>query len=73
MLLSMNDTFRPRNQADCDHANALREYEAAHKVWMNTSIFQPATVREEVTRSKNEARAKYEAAYMAANPTHILL
>lgn len=69
----VNDTFRPRNQADCDHANALREYEAAHKTWMNTSIFQPETVRNEVTRTKNEARAKYEAAYKAANPTHILL
>jgi len=69
----MNDTFRARNQADCDHANALREYEAAQRVWMNTSIFQPEAVRDQVTRTKNEAWAKYEKAYMAANPTHILL
>ena len=38
----MNDTFRPRNQAECDHANTLREYESAHKVWMNTSVFTEA-------------------------------
>lgn len=67
----MNDTFKPRNQADCDHANALREYESAHKVWMNTSVFTYAG--KEAKRIKDEARAKYEAAYMAANPSHILL
>lgn len=72
-MRTLSDTYRPKTQADCDHANALREYEAAHKVWMNTSIFQPQVVRDEVTRTKNEARAKYEAAYLAANPTHILL
>lgn len=67
----MNDTFRPRNQADCDHANALREYEAAHRIWMNTSVFTDAG--KAAKRAKDEAREKYAAAYMAANPTHILL
>lgn len=70
-MLNMNDTFKPRNQADSDHANALREYEAAHKVWMNTSVFTDAG--KEAQRIKDEARAKYEVAYMTANPTHILL
>ena len=69
----MNDRFTPRNQADCDLANALREYETAHKRWMDTSIFRPAAERGTVTMRKNEARDKYEKAYKAANPTHILI
>lgn len=67
----MNDRFIPRNQADCDHANALREYEAAHKVWMNTSVFTHAG--KESKRLKDQARIKFEAAYMTANPTHIIV
>jgi len=51
--------------------DALLEYEAAHGVWMNTSVFTDAG--KEAKRIKDAARAKYEAAYMSANPTHILL
>ena len=66
----MNDTFRPRNQAECDHANALREFEAAHKVWMNTSVFTEAG--KEAKRVKEAARAKYVSAVKAAHPTWIV-
>ena len=69
MLLSMNNTFCPRNQTDCDHANALREYEAAHKVWMNTSVFTDAGHIAKV--NKEAARERYETALetaLAANP-----
>lgn len=67
----LSDTYRPKNQQDCDLCNALREYEAAHARWMNTSIFTDEG--KEAKRIKDEAKARYEAAYMAANPTHILL
>jgi hypothetical protein len=60
----MNDTFRPRNQAECDHANTLREYEAAHKVWMNTSVFTEAG--RIAKANKEAARDRYETA-LAAN------
>ena len=60
----MNATFSPKNQAECDEVNALRNYEAAHKVWMDTSVF--ADNAKEVTRIKDEARAEYEAAYQQA-------
>jgi hypothetical protein len=49
----------------------LREYEAAHKVWMNTSTFTEAG--QIAKANKNEARDKYEKAYLLANPSHILL
>lgn len=48
----------------------LREYEAAHKVWMSTSIFQPKEVRESVRLALDRASANYKLAYEAANPTH---
>jgi len=51
--------------------DALREYEAAHEVWMNTSVFTEAG--KEAKRVKDIARTKYEAAYQAVYPTHILL
>lgn len=60
----MNDTFRPKNQAECDHANTLREYEAAHKVWMNTSVFTEAG--RIAKANKEAARERYETA-LAAN------
>jgi len=56
----MNDTFRPKNQAECDHANTLREYEAAHKVWMNTSVFTEAG--RIAKANKEAARERYETA-----------
>lgn len=66
----MNDTFRPRNQADCDHANALREYEAAHKVWMNTSVFTDAG--KEAKRLLGDAREKLNTTTKAAHPDWIV-
>lgn len=58
-------------QTNCPLTNALREYEAAHAAWMDTPMHTEAG--REVKRVKDAARAKYEAAYLAANPTHILL
>ena len=66
----MNMIYRAVTETECNHVNALREYEAAHKVWMNTSVFTDAG--KEAKRIKDEARAKYESAYQVANPTHIL-
>ena len=66
----MNDTFRPRNQADCDHANALREYEAAHKVWMNTAVHTDAG--QQAKRILDAARLKFTTAVKAAHPTWIV-
>ncbi len=62
----MNDSFKPRNQADCDHANALREYEAAHKVWMNTPVHTEAGQR--ARYEKDCARDKYTKAVKASHP-----
>lgn len=63
-----DDRFTPRNQADCDHANALRDYERAHAAWMNTPIHTDAG--KAALAAKNTAREAYLAAYQAANPTH---
>ena len=51
--------------------DSLREYEAAHETWMSTSVFTDAgrAARE----NKDKARERYENAYRAANPSHILL
>lgn len=69
--MQTHDSWKPKNQLDCDHWNALREYEAANKVWMNTSVFTDAG--KEAKRLNDLARTKYEIAYTAANPAHILL
>ena len=37
----------------------LREYEKAHAVWMNTSIFDPLKVRIEVAMRLEVARTAY--------------
>lgn len=66
----MNDIFRPTNQAECDHANALSEYEAAHKVWMNTSVFTEAGKQAKL--ALDAARQKYSAAVKAAHPSWIV-
>lgn len=58
-------------QAECDHANALREYESAHKVWMNTSVFTEAG--KEAKRVLTEKRKQYIAAVEAAHPTWIVM
>lgn len=50
---------------------SLRAYEAAHRRWMNTSVFTP-----EGQRAKDElktARAEYEAEMRKANPSTIIL
>lgn len=52
-----------RTQAWCDVANTLREFEAAHKVWMNTSVFTDAG---RIARdNKNDAMARYDSAVAA--------
>ncbi len=66
------DTFRPKSQAECDHANTLREYEAAHRVWMNTSIFDAPATRDAAKRNLDTARANYVAAVKSAHPTWIV-
>lgn len=48
----------------------LRAYEAAHAVWMNTSVFTKAG--EVAKAKKDEASALYMAAYRAHFPTHII-
>lgn len=66
----LSDIYRPKTQADCDHANALREYEAIHKRYMNTSVFTEAgrLVKIEL----QAAREKLIAAVEAAHPTWIV-
>lgn len=65
------DKFIPRNQADCDQANALRDYEIANKLWMNTSVFTDAG--REAKAQLSIARSKYVAAVEAAHPTWIVM
>lgn len=50
----------PKTQAECDHLNAMRDYEAAHKVWMNTSIFSPEGIA--AKKALREADLIYTAA-----------
>lgn len=66
----MNGRFIPKNQADCDHANTLRDYEAAHKAWMNTNIFTDAGKL--AKQRLDVARENYIAAVKAAHPTWIV-
>lgn len=66
----ISDTYRPKNQAECDHANALREYEAAHKVWMNTSVFTDAG--KQAKYNLDVARDTLNKAVKAAHPTWII-
>ena len=51
--------------------DTLREYEAAHQEWMDTSVFAPNADR--VRQRKDEARAKYTAAARAAHPDWIVI
>jgi len=66
----LSDTFRPKNQAEADEANTLRDYERAHKVWMNTSVFTEAGQQAKATLA--DAREKYLTAVKAAHPTWIV-
>lgn len=50
---------------------AIRDYESAHRVWMNTSVFTPRGI--EVKRKLDEARTVYLAEMRAANPTWIVM
>lgn len=45
----------------CDLANALREFEQAHAVWMNTCVFTPDG--EQAKQNKNDAMRKYAEAH----------
>jgi hypothetical protein len=66
----LSDKFRPKNQSDCDHANALREYEAAHKKWMQAGVFTDAG--RQAKREMESAREKLTTAAKAAHPTWIV-
>lgn len=57
-------------QAECDEANALREYEAAHRVWMNTPVHTEAGQQAKYNLAC--ARDKYTKAVRAAHPTWIV-
>lgn len=65
----MNDIFRPKSQADCDMANALREYERAHAIWMQT----PVHLNSKVKAILGDARNKYLQAVQKARPTWIVM
>ena len=58
-------------QAECDHWNTLREYEAAHAVWMDTPIHTDAGKAAKATL--DVARERYIAAYKANHPDHIVI
>jgi hypothetical protein len=49
---------------------ALAEYEAAHAIWFNTSIYAPKEKKDEVDKNLKETRAKYDAAYKKEFPNH---
>lgn len=67
----LSDRFIPRNQADCDHANALRDYERAHRIWMNTEVGTEAGRLAKA--ALYAARETYIAATHTAHPTWIIL
>jgi hypothetical protein len=64
-------TYRPKTQADCDHANALREYESAHARWMSLSVFTDAGMRARIELAA--AREKLTAAVKVVHPTWIVM
>ena len=67
-MTTLSDRWEPKSRADVDCANALREYETAHKVWMATPVH---TTWARV--AMDAARERYVAAYKAAYPTHIVM
>lgn len=54
---------QPPTQASCDRTNALREYEAAHKVWMATPVWSPENAA--AVAELGSKRAVYDAAVAA--------
>lgn len=50
----------------------LREYEAAHKVWFNTSTFNHGAY-ERAKAALAIARHKYAIAYKLCHPTHSVI
>ena len=44
-----------------EYANTYREYEAAHKVWMNTSIFDSQQTRDAAKANLDKTRSAYDA------------
>lgn len=50
---------------------AIRDYEMAHRVWMNNSVFTPKGI--EAKRNLDAARKVYVAAMEQANPTWIIM
>lgn len=60
----------PWTQEQCDEANTLREYERAHKRWMNLSVFTPEG--QQARYDMLCARDQYVKAKKAAHPSWII-
>jgi len=50
------------NQLDAEVADAAREMNRTHKVWMDTTIFAPAAVQAQVRADKDAAASRYSRA-----------
>jgi hypothetical protein len=48
----MSDNYTP---AYCNLANALRDFEQAHRVWMNTCVFTPEGERAKAEKNRTMA------------------
>lgn len=66
----MNSTPDKVNQSAA-LMQAIRDYEMAHRVWMNNSVFTPKGI--EAKRNLDAARKVYVAAMEQANPTWIIM
>ena len=49
---------------------ALAEYEAAHAIWFNTSIYASKEQKDEVDNRLRKAREEYSASYKEEFPNH---
>lgn len=57
------NTIPSQSQIEADYDRVFRAYEAAHKIWMSTSVYTEAG--REAKRIKDEARAAYDIAARA--------
>ena len=55
--------YYPKTQADCDHANALREYEAVHKIWFNTPVWANRAAKAKLDDCRERLREAIKAAH----------
>lgn len=55
-----------------EHEKALREYEKAHEVWMQTSIFDPLAKRVRAAWELYKTREKYVKSWFDAHPEYRL-